>query len=180
MITVLVFVGAVLAAWLHYHLIGWAVIPGLISVYVAAYTVVFVTAAGVALRSKRSAPMWAAIWLAAYFAAGHFLWRHGATLEARAIEHIGFAAIFVLAFRSRAAMLIAGLFLAMFAADMAAAYGMLATAADRPRVFLAWSHPDVLALLGHGASIVLGIWSDTGASSIVLDRPALRAVRAER
>lgn len=169
-IVALVFLASLLAAWAHWTVIGWAVIGSWLSVYVAAYVIVFVTAAVLALRSKRAGPIGAAVALAGYFLLGHVLWVKGWGLEERAVVHLGFAALFVVAFRSRAAGLIGLLFTAMVAADAATLLGWLSSAAQRPRVFLAWSHPDVLALLGHAASIVLGLWSD-GAVAQAVGRP---------
>lgn len=173
---VLIFSIAFAAAWLHWSFVGWAVIPGLLSVYVAAYLATLLTAICLALRSRETEPIWCAVTLAAYFLAGHVLWGAGASLEARAIEHLGFAAATIVLFHSRASLLIAGCFLAMFLADLAAVSGALPPASARPRTFLAWSHPDVLALLGHGASIILGLWAEGGRLSAALRRPALVSV----
>ena len=43
------------------------------------------------------------------------------------------------------------------ATGAAAYFGYIPTAAERAPVFIAWSHPDIMAVLGHGCSIVLGI-----------------------
>lgn len=171
MTVALVFLAAFAAAWAHWSLIGWAVIAPWLSVYVAAFLAVLVTAAVVAIRSKRAGPIGAAVVLAGHFLAGHVLWTKGMGMEARALMHLGFAAVFLVVFRARAAGLIALAFVGMVAADVSAVMGWLTPPAARPRVFLSFSHPDVQALLGHGASIILGFWSGGDRLAEALDRP---------
>lgn len=162
---------ALAGAWLHWAYVGWAVVPGLLSVYVAAYLATLVTAIVMALRSGGRGQIVMAMVLAGYFLAGHILWGWAASLEARAVMHLALGGLCGALFRARAAMVIGAIFLLMFATDLCTFAGIVPSAAQRMRGFIVFSHPDVLAILGHVANVVLGLWSDRGLAA-VLDRPA--------
>lgn len=131
-----------------------------LTVYVAAFLVGLIAASFFALRSRDRRCIAAAgvLWL--NFIGSHLAWAMGdPELYIAGFLDVLTAAYFVLWGQSRWEWVIGGLFLLSVAASFLAFVGVVPGPEERAGGFIAFSMPDIAAILGHLANAVLGLGS---------------------
>lgn len=175
--TALVFVAALALAYLHYVTRGVFVADGY-TIYVAAFVLVLATACFAAFVSDDRRARYAAVALILNFAGSHYAWQSPDPILAAGVLDLATAAFLILSGVTRWELTIGGIYLVSLLVGGLTIVGVVPDAAARGAVFIDVSHPDALALLGHGASITLGLGAgDAGrvvrmaVGSRVVERP---------
>ncbi len=154
--TALAFIAALVAAWVHFLLRGYFLWDGL-TIYVAAFIIVLATACVGAVISRETRCILAALALIANFAASHYAWQSSNPILFCALKDVLTAGWFILIGVTRWEYAIGGAFLLSFLAGVLTQLGVIPDAGHRPDVYIAWNHADLTSILGHLASIALGI-----------------------
>ena len=182
--TAVVFVLALTLAYLHWNLaeVGWLIAGTNITIYVAAFVATLAAAVTAALVSRYPRCLMAAAVLVLNFAGSHFAWQTDNPLIWGGVNDLVSAAWFVLAGDSRWEFGIGGLLLLSVLASVLATVGLIPDHLTRDNSwFIAWSYPDIVALLGHGANILLGLGAGDGGRMVRVpleSRPRLAAFRS--
>lgn len=177
--TIAVFVIAGALAWWHYVTAGRVVytFPGFTLTVWIAWMGATMLAAGFASaigRDRLAIKAWGV--LALVFVGNHLAW----TMTVAPVHAIGalhlFAAIwFASVARERFEIIIACIYAASVFVAILTILGAIQMPSARPKIFLAFSHPDLVAIAGHCAHMVLGGVNDGGKTMAGhLSRPYLR------
>lgn len=175
-------VGLVVFYFLPYRPLEW-LLPEypFLTVYRLFYALTLIVAVGWAIgryyltvRTDKDAwrIIWAAVALSAYWLACFYAWEMGdytilgKTYNGPIMAHAGLslliAAYFAINAQKNWEFLIGAIFVASVCCGIATEFGVIASGAERPRVYVALAHPDLLSILGHAASIVLGAAAGDG------------------
>ena len=181
--TALVFLAALIAAYLHWSLaeVGW-LLWGDVTIYVAAFTATLAAACVAAVVSGDRRCLVGALVLIVNYVGSHYAWTTSDPILAGACNDLVTAGVFILLGVSRWELVAGGIFLTSVAAAGLTALGWVPSHLERDPVFIAWSYPDIVALLGHGANIVLGLGAgDAGRriASALRPRPLVFGYRRE-
>lgn len=181
MLAAITFPLAGLAAWAHHELAGRVVVPGTgLTVWRAWYAAVLLAALIDVLRARDSGlrAVWVVLalsWLASFMA-----W----DLSARPLEDnalrmlVVMGGLLIVSIRPATAAIVA-LHGAVIICAYLTARGLMPGPSARPKVFLAWSFPDISAGLQHAALIVLG-GSALAGNSLLDWRDRLRSLAGRR
>lgn len=154
--TALTFLIVLIAAGVHWYTRGYFVLDG-ITIYVAAFVATLSTASMFALISRDRHCVLGALVLVANFAGSHWAWHTDNVLVNCALLDLATAAWFAIYGVSRWEFTAASIFLVSVATSGLTQLGVIPDSTMRPDVYIAWSHPDITAILGHMASITLGL-----------------------
>lgn len=156
--TLVVFIVALILAGLHWYSSpdGWLLF-GNVTIYVAAFVATLAAASAAAMRSKDRRCIAAAVVLIINFVGSHFAWTTSDPVLFGALNDLVTAAYFMLIGQTRWELAIGALSIACVAAGGLTVLGIIPGPAQRADAFIAFSYPDVVALLGHAANIVLGL-----------------------
>ncbi len=158
--TAIVFVIALVAAFAHWRLaeIGWLIDGTNLTIYVAAFIATLAAASTAAVVSRQQRAIVGAVVLVINFAGSHFAWQTDNPLLWSACNDLVTAAVFILYGDTRWELTIGGLCLVSVLAAVMATFGVIPDHLTRDNSwFIAWSYPDIEALLGHACNIALGI-----------------------
>ena len=154
--TALVFVIALVAAYIHWATRGWYVWDGT-TIYVAAFVATLTTAAVFAILSRERRALIALGVLIVNFAGSHWGWASSDPLLNQAILDTATAAWFVFLGSTRWEFGIGAVYLLSVLSAVLTQFGWIPSGDERPPIFLAWSFPDITSICGHMASILLGL-----------------------
>jgi len=155
--TALVIAAALVFGWYWTGVWHTSVVSGELTVYVLAFVAGLAMASMAALVAWTRPPIIAAVVLIAHFAAAHYAWQASNPIILIAIADVLAAAYFILAGRERWEWAIGAVFLCGVGIAALTALGGIPSHLERPPVFLAFSFPDLSSLVGHIASILLGL-----------------------
>lgn len=134
------------------------------SIYVIFYALTLTTACSGAVLSGKWRQIAAAVVLILNWTASHHSWTTADPVVATVILDLITATYFVFVGARRFELILGILYLLSVVAGVATFFGMIPGSVDRPFLYIAWSHPDILAIIGHGANVILGMGSgDLGA-----------------
>ena len=136
-----------------------SIVFGPVTVYVIAFAAGLAAASVAALLSRARRNIIAASVLVLSLAGSHLAWVTGEPVFAQAVVWTATAAYFALAGRERGELVIALACLAGLACAGATALGIIPGPDARAPVYLAWNFADLSSLIGHIASIMLGVGS---------------------
>ncbi len=162
--TAVVFVVALILAYLHWKLapVGW-LITGHLTIYVAAFAATLSSACVAAILSRDDRCVIVAGMLVANFIVSHYAWTTGDPILVDGANNLVFAVWFVLFGVRRWEFIIGGLLLAASFTAGLAGIGLIPDHLTRDNsYFIAFSYPDIVALLGHAANITLGLGAGDG------------------
>jgi len=134
-------------------------VSGPVTVYVIAFALGLAAASVAAILSMRKRNLAAAGVLVLSLAGSNFAWSTPDPIIWQAVVWIATAAYFVLAGRERWEWGIGAACLLGLACAALTAMGVIPGPTDRPPVYLAWNFADLSSLIGHIASVLLGIGS---------------------
>lgn len=163
--TALVFVLALVAAYVHLQVRGWYVFPDH-TIYTVAFWVVLLCAAGWALWSRDRRAIMATGVLIVNLAATYWGWFNGDVLVNQAIIDTLTAAYFIFLGTTRWELAAGVVYLLSVASAALAHLDVIPGLGERPPIFLAFNYADITSLCGHAASIVLGLASGDGGKRI--------------
>lgn len=166
--TAIIFIGAIGLAWIHwtYAEVGWLAF-GNVTIYVAAFVATLASASLAALLSRDSRCILAALVLILNFTASHYAWQTENPILFDSLNNLAAAAWFVLTGKQRWEFLIGGALLLAVVSGILSAAGIIPNHLHRDNArFIAWSYPDIVALLGHAANVTLG-WGSGDAGKLV-------------
>lgn len=153
--TALVFVVVLIAGWLWFVTNGPFLFDG-VTIYVAGFIATLASATVAAVVSHNRRNILAALVLIANFAGSHFAWQAADPILIGAILDLITAAWFILVALTRWEIAVGSLFLISAATAGATAFGLLPSHLNRPYEYIAWSYPDIAAIIGHVANCTLG------------------------
>ena len=153
--TALVFVAVLIATWFSFSAGNYAYAG--YSIYVLAFFATLSVACALAISTRDRRLIGAAIVLAGNFFLSHYSWGTEDPILSAIYLDLATAAYFILLGTRRFELTIGAVMLLSVAAGVATYLGYIPPASERAPQFIAWSHPDILAVLGHGCSILLGI-----------------------
>ena len=158
--------GAVIAAGtVWWHVVGplvWA--DPRVTIYQAAFFGTLAVALVTSIRSRNQTAITAALVLLAS-AVAHTMVHAGQThpLSLHATINVAVATFFAMTARERWQAIVALSYLSIFAFGALSHFGYVPGIAARPRgAFIAWAYPDIAAVIGHFANIVVGVSTDAG------------------
>lgn len=150
------FIAAGALAWLHYAFLGPFVASG-ITVWTAWFATVLLVCGAETLRSGERKCILAWLVMLFSFIASHVTWQTSASpLLDLAIKNLIVASLIVLCALDATFVIVAGLHLVLILAAFLAYYGMIPGPRQRPRLFIAYSYPDIAAGVQHACLIILG------------------------
>ena len=136
---------------------------GPLSVYQWSFYATTVSALGWAIHSRTVENWTTGIVLFAAAVVSKFQWVTADPEYAAAMIDIGLASWFILFGKRPWEYACGGIFLLSVMTSTATEFGFITDVSRRPAMIIAWSHPDITAILGHCAAIVLGMASgDSG------------------
>ena len=154
--TALTFLIVLIAAGVHFATRGYFVFPGL-TIYVMAYVATLTTACVASLVSRDLRCILGAVVLVGYFFAHHAAWASPDPVLWLSIASLAVAAYFLIFGYSRWEFIVGLLFAVSPQLGGLTYFGLIPNSAARPDVYIAWSYPDIISILGHMASITLGL-----------------------
>lgn len=156
--TALVFLIALALAWLHwtYADVGW-LLWGDVTIYVAASTATLAAACVAAIISQNTRCIYGALVLVVNFTLSHYAWQTADPVLIGAANDLLAAAWFIVFGATRWELTVGGMFLLSVAAGVLTHLGLIPSPEDRAPLFIAWSYPDIVALLAHAANVTLGL-----------------------
>lgn len=136
---------------------GWNGYFGNVSLFVAIFIAGLSTASIAAVSTRSRAPIIAAVVLIANFAGAHWAWTKGDPVITGAILDLLTASCFVLLGRARWEFLIGALYLlSVLAAALTGWLDVIPDHTERAGGLIAWSYPDIAAILGLACSVLVG------------------------
>lgn len=176
--TLLVIIGALVWGGMFAASHGTSYVSGPVTVYVVAFALGLAAATVAALVSMRGRNMLGAFVLLVSLIGSHIAWITPNPVLMQAVVWIATAAYFVLLGRERWEFAIGAACLAGIACAALTAMGVIPGPMDRSPVYLAWNFADLSSLVGHIASVLLGLGSgDWGPRVRIALRVRPRGVR---
>lgn len=157
--TLLVIIGALVWGGMFAASHGTSYVYGPVTVYVVAFALGLAAATVAALVSMRGRNIAAAGVLILSLIGSHIAWITPTPVLMQAVVWIATAAYFILAGRERWEFAIGAACLAGLACAALTAMGAIPGPMDRPPVYLAFNFADLSSLIGHVASVLLGLGS---------------------
>lgn len=158
-VTAVIFVLGLVAAYAHWRLapVGWLLF-GNLTIYVALFVATLSSASVASLFSKNFRCISGALVLIINFVGSHYAWTTSDPLLIDGINNTVSAAWFILTGRTRWELGVGGLLLAAAATAVLSHVGIIPDHLNRDNTrFIAWSYPDIVAVLGHFCNILLGV-----------------------
>jgi len=134
-------------------------VSGPLTVYVIIFVAGLAAASVAAVISRARPNIMAALVLIAAYGGAHFAWSTTNPVLWNAVVWIATAAYFILVGRERWEWGIGAACLLGLAFAALTAMGVIPGPMDRPPVYLAWNFADLSSLIGHVASVLLGLGS---------------------
>jgi len=133
------------------------------SIYVILFASTLTTACCCAFLSRQKRQIGAACVLLLNWYLSHYAWTTLDPVITAIILDLITAFYFIIIGKKRFELIIGALFLISVVVGAATFFGLVPNSGDRPFIYIAWSHPDILAIIGHTSNVVLGIASgDSG------------------
>lgn len=156
--TAIVFVLALIGAYVNFVTRGWYVMPG-VTIYTAAFMATLSVAVLWAVLAKDKRTWTAAFILVANYTTGFIGWHAADPVLSQALFDACTAALFLALATTRWELVLAAIYLVSVCVGALTFFGLIPASGDRPPVFLAISHPDLVSICGHAAAITLGVGS---------------------
>lgn len=163
--TFLVFIVVLLLGGWHWLTMGYFIV-GEVPIYPVMFVATLATATVGAIVSRETRCVVAAAVLIASFVAHFWAWTRPDPVLTLAILNIVVAAYFLLMGARRWELIIGGLYLVSFVIGLATVSGILPNAEQRADLYIAFSHPDLVAICGHLANVTLGAGAGDGGKRV--------------
>jgi hypothetical protein len=163
--TLAVFVAVLILGGFHWFSAGYFIL-GEVPIYPVMFTATLATATVAAIVSHEARTIAAAVVLIASFAAHFWAWETSDPVLTLAAFNVAVAAYFIVFGVHRWEFAIGALYLASFVVGLATVSGLIPNAGQRSDVYVDWSHPDLLAVIGHLANVTLGAGAGDGGKRI--------------